>query len=82
MLFRSPLPIAVSTAMGKGGATRSLPIEQARAKMGAFADALCTDQVVITRRSPELGWRATHPPLDTNSGVETAVAEWKRQVGA
>lgn len=73
---------AVSAAMGKGGETRSLPIEQARAKMGPFADALCTDQVVITKRSPELGWRATHPSLDTNSGVKAAVAEWKREVDA
>ena len=73
---------AVSAAVGKGGATRSLPIEQARAKMGPFADALCTDQIVITKRSPELGWRATHPTLDTDSGVKAAVAEWKREVGA
>jgi nucleoside-diphosphate-sugar epimerase len=73
---------AVSAAMGKGGETRSLPIEQARAKMGPFADALCTDQMVITKRSPELGWRATHPTLDTDSGVKAAVAEWKREVGA
>jgi nucleoside-diphosphate-sugar epimerase len=73
---------AVSAAMGKGGATSSLPVEQARAKMGLAADALCTDQVVVTKRSAELGWRATHLTLDTDRGVEAAVAEWKRAVGA
>jgi hypothetical protein len=60
----------------------ALPVEKARAKMGLAADALCTDQVVVTKRSAELGWRATHPPLHTRSGVEAAVAEWKREVGA
>jgi nucleoside-diphosphate-sugar epimerase len=39
-------------------------------------------QLVVTKRSAELGWRATHPTLDTDSGVEAAVAEWKREVGA
>jgi nucleoside-diphosphate-sugar epimerase len=73
---------AVSAAMGKGGATGSLPVEEARATMGLAADALCTDQLVVTKRSAELGWRATHPPLDTDRGVEAAVAEWKREVGA
>jgi len=73
---------AVSNAAGKGGATSVLPIEQARAKMGPFADALCTDQVVVTKRSVELGWRPTHPPLDTDKGVQAAVAEWKREAGA
>ncbi len=72
----------VSTAVGKGGETRSLPVEEARAKMGPAADALCTDQLVVAKRSAELGWRATHPTLDTDSGVEAALAEWKRDVGA
>ena len=79
---------AVSAAMGKGGETSSLPVEEARAKMGLAADALCTDQLVVTKRSAELGWRATHPTLDTDktldtdSGVEAAVAKLKREVGA
>jgi nucleoside-diphosphate-sugar epimerase len=70
---------AVSAALGKGGRTTSLPVDQARAKMGPFADALLTDQVVSAPRSAELGWRATHPPLDTDSGVQAAVEEWKRE---
>jgi nucleoside-diphosphate-sugar epimerase len=73
---------AVSVAMGKGGATRSLALEEARANMGPAADVLCGDQVVVTKRSAALGWLATHPTLDTDSGVEAAVAEWKRAVGA
>lgn len=73
---------AVSAAVGKGGETRSLPVEEARARLGPFADALCTDQVVVTKRSAELGWRANHKTLDTDSGVAAAVAEWKREVDA
>ena len=73
---------AVSAAMDKGGQTSSLSVEETRAKMGLVADALCTDQLVVTKRSAELGWRATHPTLDTDSGVEAAVAEWKREGGA
>ena len=72
----------MTAAIGKGGETSSLPVEEARAKMGLAADALCIDQLVVTKRSAELGWRVTHPPLDTDSGVEAAVAEWKRAVGA
>ena len=71
---------AVSAAMGKGGQTSSLPAEEARAKMGLGADALCTDQLVITKRSAELGWRATHPTLDTDSGAEAAVADGRHAV--
>lgn len=70
---------AVSAAVGKGGATRILPVEEARASMGPFADALCTDQVVVTKRSAELGWGANHPTLDTDAGVQAAVAELERR---
>ena len=47
---------AASMAAGAGGATRSLPIEEARATMGPMADALVMDQWLVGRRSAELGW--------------------------
>lgn len=70
---------AASLAAGQSDAARSLPLEQARNMMGPFADALCTDQVVVTRRSAELGWKPTHgPALDTMAGCFN---EWKEAVG-
>jgi nucleoside-diphosphate-sugar epimerase len=52
---------AASEAAGKGGATRSVPLEEARRGLGPFADALTLDQVVESRRTAELGWRPEHP---------------------
>lgn len=68
---------AASEAAGKAGATRSIPIEQARQMMGPFAEALCTHQVVVTRRSADLGWKpARKQPLDAMSDV---FAEWRAE---
>lgn len=64
-----------SEAAGKGGATRSLPLEEARKKMGAFADALCLDQVVGARRSAELGWTPAHRSF--RESVLAAFEEWR-----
>ena len=50
---------AASLAAGAGGATRSLPLDEARVKMGPSADALVLDQVVRSRRAAELGWQPT-----------------------
>ncbi len=69
---------AASEAAGRSGATQSLPLEQARNMMGPFADALCTNQVVVTRRASELGWKPAHGPA-----LETMAAcfnEWKEAV--
>ncbi|HEV8663051.1 MAG TPA: NAD-dependent epimerase/dehydratase family protein [Candidatus Methylomirabilis sp.] len=66
---------AASHAAGKGGATRSIPLEEARKQMGPVADALCLDQVVVTRRSAELGWKLKQDSfLD---GVRPAFDEWR-----
>lgn len=70
---------AASEAAGAGGAVRSVPVEQARERMGAVADALVLDQVVVSPRAHELGWRHEHPPF-----VESAAdlyREW-REAGA
>ncbi|MHB8417223.1 MAG: NAD-dependent epimerase/dehydratase family protein [Myxococcales bacterium] len=66
---------AASEAAGKGGAVKSVPVEQARQKMGPFADALCADQIVTTRRAAEVGWKPAHPPLP--AGLREAFAEWQ-----
>ena len=66
---------AASEAAGSGGATRSVPIEQARQTLGPFADCLALDQLVESRRAAELGWRPEH----SNFLGEAARAyqEWK-----
>lgn len=51
---------AASLAAGAGGAIRSLPLDEARTKMGPTADALALDQVVRSRRAAELGWEPRH----------------------
>lgn len=59
------------------GAARSISVEQASQMMGPFAEALCTDQVVVSPRSAELGWRpAKVPVLDAMAG---AFAEWRAE---
>jgi nucleoside-diphosphate-sugar epimerase len=70
---------AASEAAGKGGATRSLSVEEARKQMGPFADALCTDQVVVTRRSVELGWKPAHRPF--LESAREVFAAWRRRAG-
>ncbi len=66
---------SASEAAGAGGATRSVPLEQARQGLGGFADALALDQVVETRRAGEIGWR----PERTSFPAEASRAyhEWK-----
>ena len=66
---------AVSQAAGKGSVVQSQPLENARAEMGLFADALCTDQAVVARRSRELGWLPAHPPF--TESARAAYQEWK-----
>jgi hypothetical protein len=38
---------------------RNVPIEEARAKMGAYADALALNQIVRSARAKALGWTPT-----------------------
>jgi nucleoside-diphosphate-sugar epimerase len=65
---------AASELAGAAGATRSVPLAQARARMGDLADALCLDQRVGTRRAGELGWKPRFPSF--LEGVHAAMAEW------
>lgn len=66
---------AASEAAGKQGATRSIPLEQARQTMGPFADCLALDQVIQSRRATEIGWRPEHPNFLGEAAK--AYLEWK-----
>jgi len=55
---------AASRAAGAGGRTTAWPLEEARKKLGAYADALVLDQQASGRRAQEtLGWRPRHPDV-------------------
>jgi nucleoside-diphosphate-sugar epimerase len=59
-----------------GADIRHIPLDEARAKMGAYADALALDQVVRSTRSRALGWT---PSLRSVSGnVPRLFEEWRR----
>jgi len=52
---------AASRAAGKDGEVSFTPLDQARAKMGVFADALCLDQRLSSDKAEnELDWRPRH----------------------
>ena len=55
----------VSEAGGSKGRTSSWPLAQARQRLGALADALALDQVVVTRRAAELGWKPRRPFVES-----------------
>jgi len=69
---------AASEAAGAGGATRSVPLEEARQELGKLADALCLDQVVSAPRSAELlGWAPRYRSF--REGAAVAFREWHGQ---
>ncbi|HMK72921.1 MAG TPA: NAD-dependent epimerase/dehydratase family protein [Myxococcaceae bacterium] len=65
---------AASRAAGRGGATRSIPLEEARKTLGPWADAYCLDQWLGSRRAEALGWKPRRPFADT---ADQAFAEWR-----
>jgi nucleoside-diphosphate-sugar epimerase len=54
---------------------RHVPIEEARSKMGAFADALALDQVVRSPRAKALGWTPTLHSVAGNAA--RLLEEWR-----
>jgi nucleoside-diphosphate-sugar epimerase len=46
---------------------RRVPLEEARAQMGGYADALALDQIVRSRRSRELGWASKWHSVSRNA---------------
>jgi len=70
------LAVAAARAAGFTGEIRWVPLEEARKKMGAFADALALDQHVDSRKAvARLGWQPTHGGFEDE--VETYYAAWK-----
>ncbi|HXM41968.1 MAG TPA: hypothetical protein VN924_11985 [Bryobacteraceae bacterium] len=54
---------AASRAAGADGEVENVPIEEARATMGPFADALALDQQISGKLAePLLNWRPNRPP--------------------
>lgn len=55
---------AASRGVGAGGKTTAWPLEQARGKLGAYADALVLDQQASGKRAEQLlGWRPYRPDV-------------------
>jgi nucleoside-diphosphate-sugar epimerase len=54
---------------------RHVPIEEARTKMGPFADALALDQVVRSPRARALGWTPTLHSVTGNAA--RLLEEWR-----
>ena len=53
---------AASRGAGAGGKTAAWPLEEARGKLGAYADALVLDQQASGKRAQELlGWHPSRP---------------------
>ena len=68
---------AASRGAGAGGKTFAWPLEEARQKLGAYADALALDQQASGRRAEELlGWRPHRPDVleDIEHGSYAGVA--------
>jgi nucleoside-diphosphate-sugar epimerase len=60
----SEIAVAASRGAGTGGRTVATPLEEARKKMGAYADALALDQQASGRRAQDLlGWKPRHPDV-------------------
>jgi nucleoside-diphosphate-sugar epimerase len=65
---------AASRAAGKQGAVRSIPLAEAMKTVGPFAEAMCVDQWVGSRRAPALGWKPRRPFLES---TPEAFADWQ-----
>lgn len=73
-----PLPVRevaelVSQASGRNP-TASIPVQEARAFLGPFADALVLDQPVGAAHAKEIGWQAAR--RDFRSSAQAAWREW------
>lgn len=70
---------SVGRAAGAAGRVKSIALEQARAELGGFADALCLDQAADASRARALGWAPEWPDFVT--AAPAAFAEWRRETG-
>ena len=69
-----------SVAADAGGETRPVPLEEARSRIGAMADALCLDQRLAAPRARELGWEPRRESF--TEAVYDAYDEWEAATGA
>jgi len=53
-----------------------MPLDEARAKMGTYADALVLDQIVRSPRARGLGWAPTLRSVADNAS--RLMEEWRR----
>ena len=66
---------AIGRAMKTTPSVRHIPIDEARAKMGNYADALALDQVVRSPRARSIGWAPSLRSLVGN--VPRLLEEWR-----
>jgi nucleoside-diphosphate-sugar epimerase len=66
---------AMVEQLGRPVEIRHVPIEEARTKLGAYADALALDQRVHSTRSRALGWAPTLSGVAAN--VPRLLEEWR-----
>jgi nucleoside-diphosphate-sugar epimerase len=66
---------AASRAAGAKGTVRSLPLAEAKKTMGPFAEAMCLDQWVGSKRAQALGWKPGAPFVES---AAEAFADWQR----
>jgi nucleoside-diphosphate-sugar epimerase len=69
---------AASRAAGKAGAVRSITLDEAKRTLGPFAEAMCLDQWVGSRRAQAYGWTGGRPFLER---ADEAFADWQRAQG-
>ncbi len=54
---------------------RAIPVEEARRTMGPMADAMATDQVVVSKRARELGWTPRRAAFSAQAAQ--TLREWR-----
>jgi hypothetical protein len=68
---------AIGRAMKTQPSVRHIPLDEARAKMGNYADALTLDQVVRSARARSIGWTPSLRSLIGN--VPRLFEEWRAE---
>ncbi len=67
--------VAIAAQMRVGPEVRRMPLEEARAKMGSYADALALDQLVRCPRAHSVGWAPTIHGISRNAA--RLLEEWR-----
>ena len=66
---------AACRAAGAGGKTKSIPLTEARQRLGQVADALLLDQALVAKRSRELGWEPRRKSF--TAAADEAFQDWE-----